>query len=94
MITEKDLLKWGFEKEQTILETTYMFAISTCSRNELAVPTEYVYVSIDRREVSVGYAHNYIFLANCTTKRKADQALRLLNLPPIDKLSTLKQEAK
>lgn len=91
MITEKQLLKWGFEKEQTILETTYMFAISTCSRNGLAVPTEYVYVSIDRREVSVGYAHNYIFLANCTTKRKVDQALRLFGLPSIDKLKEIKK---
>lgn len=92
MITEKQLLKWGFKKEQTILETTYMFAISTCSRNGLTIPNEYVCVSIERREVSVGYAHNYIFLANCTTKRKADQALRLLGLPSIDNLKKQKDD--
>lgn len=91
MITEKQLLKWGFEKEQTIFGTTYMFAISTRSRDELTIPTEYVEVDIERKEVAISYNHNYIALTNCTIKRKVDQALRLLGLPSIDKLKEIKK---
>ena len=91
MITEKQLLEWGFKKEQTLLGIIYTFAISTCSRNRITIHNEYVEVDIERKEVSVAYAHNYIHLANCTSKRKADQATHLIGLPSIDKLNTIKK---
>lgn len=90
MITEEQLLKWGFEKEPGLWRETYfIFALSLVSGS--TIPAEYVDVDIERDEVTISYNRNYIHLANCTSKRKADQALRLLGLPSIDKLNTIKK---
>lgn len=85
MITEKDLLKWGFEKwgesgncYQIILEKH---------------PALFDLVFFDFREdrLVACYNRSRVELFAVTTKRKADQALSLLGLPSIDKLNTIKK---
>lgn len=85
MIKEKDLLKWGFEKRAN----HFVFQIN----HDLlqGITNEFVFYFPDREVLNIEANIGRLRLQPCATKRKADQALRLLNLPPIDKLSTLKQ---
>ena len=84
MITEKDLLKWGFEK---------------CGEGGYELVLEQhegwydysVYFNLPDGRLVVNYHHAFLELNAVTTKRKADQALRLLGLPPIDKLNEIKK---
>lgn len=83
MITEKDLLKWGFTKHEDYGGVTAIFFLPS--------GTEWVGYDLHRHALSVRYNGSYIYLSAVTTKRKPDQALRLLGLPSIDKLNTIKK---
>ena len=84
MITEKQLLKWGFEKKgsgrcfEIILEKH---------------PALFDLVFFDFREdrLVACYNRSRVELFAVTTKRKVNQALRLLGLPSIDKLNEIKK---
>ena len=93
MITEKQLLKWGFIKTSSLSDAPCMFVISRHRDDfyNVSIIDEYVEWDIERGEFRVYYAVCRVLLTNCTTKRKADQALRLLGLPSIDKLNTIKK---
>lgn len=91
MITEKDLLKWGFEKGNEIIPpiTFFRFAITNDNGHGRYDYVEYR-PDTETLEIYRSYS-NYLVLKEVTTKRKADQALRLLGLPSIDKLNTIKK---
>lgn len=90
MITEKDLLKWGFEKGNEIIPPITFFRFVVTDDN---VHGRYDYVEYrpDTETLEIYHVFNYLILKKVTTKRKADQALRLLGLPSIDKLKTVKK---
>jgi len=85
MITEKDLLKWGFENTG-ISGRCYEIIIEKH-------PALFDLVFFDFREnrLVACYNRSQVELFGVTTKRKADQALHLLGLPPIDKLKEIKK---
>jgi len=80
MITEKDLLKWGFVRGE--YSEGYL-----CTYEGNAI---WFYPDCQRLMI-YSDGDDYLDLSYCPTKRKADQALRLLGLPPIDKLKEIKK---
>lgn len=83
MITEKQLLKWGFEKRSNY----WFFQIN---HNLLqGTPNEFVFYYPVHETLQVEANFGRIELQPCHTKLKADQALHLLRLPSIDKLKNL-----
>ena len=90
MITEKDLLKWGFEKGKEIFPPITFFRFVVTDDNGHG-RYDYVEYQPDTEALEIYYGFNYLLLKGVTTKRKADQALRLLGLPPIDKLKEIKK---
>lgn len=85
MITEKQLLKWGFEKRAN----HFVFQIN----HDLlqGITDEFVFYFPDREVLNIEANIGRLRLQPCATKRKADEALRLLGLPSIDKLNTIKK---
>ena len=83
MITEKDLLKWGFEK---CSESGYELVLEQHEGYDYSV-----YFNLPDGRLVVDYHHDFLELNAVIAKRKADQALRLLGLPPIDKLNEIKK---
>lgn len=83
MITEKQLLKWGFQKR-----TNYLFFQINHDLLQ-GIPNEFVFYYPDHEMLQVEANSGCIKLQPCITKRKADQALHLLGLPSIDKLKNL-----
>jgi len=83
MITEKQLLKWGFEKRSNYL----FFQIN----HDLlqGIPNEFVFYYPVHETLQIEAILGRVEFQPCTTKRKADQALHLLGLPSIDKLKNL-----
>ncbi|MBO7684808.1 MAG: hypothetical protein J6V72_00395 [Kiritimatiellae bacterium] len=90
MITEKQLLKWGFEKGIDFFppsEVFFRLILKELPQNRY----EYVEYRPKDNTLQIYHDSNFLVLSAVTTKRKADQALRLLGLPPIDKLNTIKK---
>lgn len=90
MITEKQLLKWGFEKGNEIIPPITFFRFVVTDDNGHG-RYEYVEYRPDTETLEIYHDFNYLLLKGVTTKRKADQALRLLGLPSIDKLKEIKK---
>jgi hypothetical protein len=90
MITEKDLLKWGFEKGNEIIPPITFFRFVVTDDNGHG-RYDYVEYRPDTETLEIYHDFSYLILKGVTTKCKADQALRLLGLPSIDKLNTIKK---
>lgn len=83
MITEKQLLKWGFEE---CSESGYELVLEKHGGFDYSV-----YFGLTDGRLIVNYHLDFLELNAVGSKRKADQALRLLGLPSIDKLNTIKK---
>ena len=82
MITEKQLLKWGFTHRGV---NEFRIVIPYKWKSD-----EYVFYFRGLQKIRIMTQSGTLTL-DCATKRKADQALRLLGLPSIDKLNTIKK---
>lgn len=83
MITEKQLLKWGFEKCN---ESGYELVLEQHEGFDYSV-----YFELTDGRLVVDYHADFLELNAVGSKRRIDQALRLLGLPTIDKLNTIKK---
>ena len=82
MITEKQLLKWGFEK----LPEGFELVLEKHGGYDYSV-----YFDLKNDRIVINYKLSFIEIYAVGSKRRVDQALRLLGLPSIDKLNTIKK---
>ena len=83
MITEKQLLKWGFEK---CSESGYELVLEQHEGFDYSV-----YFDLKKDRIVIHYNLGFVEIWAVGSKRRVDQALHLLGLPSIDKLNTVKK---